>query len=157
MPEIIDLAAQYIHNIGADAILACGHSGLVGAGALGYITKTPVFAVRKQGEPTVAGHGGMVSAIAPNGKAKRWVWFDDFLGSGGTMRRSVGYAWRDDLLDTPCPAALLLYRVHTDSDETYYAHGAHGGWNKYDIHLDDEITFNWRSVPEQVPCFGLRP
>jgi hypothetical protein len=155
MPDIVNLAALYVRDLEADAIVACGHSGLVGAGALSYITGVPVFAVRKKGEPTVA-DSPPVSAIAPNGKAKRWVWFDDFIGSGGTLRRSVRELWEAELIATPCPAALMLYGEYPSVHQKFV--GERGRWQDSSVYLSEEFPdFDWDSVPNTVLTLGLKP
>lgn len=107
-PEVAEWAAKRVvaHNI--DAIVGCGHSGLVIAGAISILTKVPVFAVRKQGDSPVAGTGP-VTGIAPNGPAKRWCWIDDLIGSGGTLVRSMKYLIDDEIVESAIPALVMLY------------------------------------------------
>src|SRR5687767_1745713 len=76
LPEVAEWAAKIVKERDVDAIVACGHSGLVIAGAVSYITRVPVLAVRKDGERPVAGGSGEVSGITRHGKAKRWIWLD---------------------------------------------------------------------------------
>lgn len=108
MPLIVKWAEELVYRHKADAIAACGHSGLVLAGAVSYVTRVPVIAVRKQGEPTVA-RTGPVTANLPNGKAKRWIWLDDFIASGGTLRNAIREMWRAEVITTPVPEAVLSY------------------------------------------------
>lgn len=98
-----------------DAIVACGHSGLIVAGALSLLTRLPVFAARKEGEKPVAAGGRMVSGIAPNGPAKRWLWIDDLIASGHTFRNSARFARNAGLIESPVPELVLLY--HTGSQK----------------------------------------
>lgn len=113
MPGIVDWASKICKTHDADAIVACGHSGLVIAGALSYVTKIPVLAVRKKGEPVVANHN-RVSGVLPEGKAKRWVWLDDFLASGGTFRNAMAALWNEMLVESPLPVAILEYYAGAD-------------------------------------------
>jgi orotate phosphoribosyltransferase len=70
------------------AIAGIGQSGLLLAGALGYQTGKPVIAVRKDGEPIVAGVSTEVSARLPYGDIG-YVFVEDFIASGGTFTRLV--------------------------------------------------------------------
>lgn len=115
--KIAQWASEQCAHIGADAIVACGHSGLVLAGAVGLLTDLPVFAVRKKGEENhCIGSSGLVSGVAPHGPVSRWVWLDDFLSSGGTLHRSARRVYDAGLATTPVPAALLLYNCYRNND-----------------------------------------
>jgi adenine/guanine phosphoribosyltransferase-like PRPP-binding protein len=133
MPLIVRWAEDIVLREKADAIVACGHSGLLVAGALSYVTRIPVFAVRKRGEKPVA-TSLMVSGVAPNGPAKRWVWIDDFLSTGGTFKRSRRYALDAGLIESEHPVAVLSYgRGRNDDEETYIGFDDKGyvlgGWS----------------------------
>jgi adenine/guanine phosphoribosyltransferase-like PRPP-binding protein len=117
MPQYVEWAAEIIKQERADALVACGHSGIVLGGALQYVTKVPLFAVRKHGERCVAGGNGPVSGIAPHGKARRWIWIDDFICSGGTFRWSANAVYNQQLVTTPIPVACILYNQY--SSEPY--------------------------------------
>lgn len=114
-PRVAAWALDHIKTVQADAIVACGHSGLVLAGAVSILAQIPVFAVRKQGETSVAS-SPPVSGIAKHGPAQRFVWLDDFCSTGGTMRRSIAHVWRTGLVSTPVPAALIMYGSWSDTE-----------------------------------------
>jgi hypothetical protein len=92
-----------------DAIVVCGHSGLVLAGALSFLTRLPVFAVRKANEGQPVASCGSVSGIAPNGPVRRFAWVDDLIASGGTMRHACTEVYKERLTFSPVPSAVLLY------------------------------------------------
>jgi hypothetical protein len=109
-PRLVRWAENRLLLDRIQGIVCCGHSGLVLAGALGYVTRLPVIAVRKFGEPCVASTSdGDVSAIVPDPPLARWAWVDDVIASGGTMRRSIGRVWAKRLVVTPVPTCVLLY------------------------------------------------
>lgn len=118
-PLIVHWAADLCRELRADAIAACGHSGLSVAGAVAYVTRLPVFAVRKKGEPTVAG-SDPVSAVAPHGPAKKWVWLDDCMCSGGTFANAVRELHEANVIATARPVALLLYDNYASSYSKTY-------------------------------------
>lgn len=155
LPEIVDWATFHVIDLGADAIVGCGHSGIVLGGVVAYTTGVPLFAVRKRGEPCVAGRDHDVSAVAPNGKAKRWVWLDDFICSGGTFRHAVKMLWEAELVTTPCPLALLHYRDSETSSWRYVVDSA-PDYRDVSLRLVHEIPdFDWNTVPAEVPRFGF--
>lgn len=124
LPAIARWAANLCRMEQADAIAACGHSGLVLAGAVSFITHIPVFAVRKRGEPVVAGDSsGMVSGVARGGKSQRWVWLDDSVGSGGTFVRSRGYLLDACLIADEMPVAMILYSVSEYVEREFWSYG----------------------------------
>lgn len=129
MPLIVRWAEDIILREKADAIVACGHSGLLVAGALAYVTRIPVFAVRKEGETAVATRD-KVSGIAQNGRAKRWVWVDDFLSSGGTFMRSRRFAYNAGLIETIHPVAVLSYGKFENAREIIATEDA--AWTAHD-------------------------
>lgn len=116
LPGIVDRAARIINNLVPEAILACGHSGLLVAGAVSYVTKVPVIAVRKPGEKSVAAGDKTVSAVLRKGCADNWIWIDDLISTGGTLQRSVQEAMKAGCISTPIPMAILTYRE--DADDT---------------------------------------
>lgn len=98
-----------------EAIVVCGHSGLVLAGAVGLLTGIPVCAVRKEGEPSVAAGSRMISGYLPNGQVNRWGFLDDLISSGGTYRHA-----RDTFVDSGAtraadPYAIILYCQWSDT------------------------------------------
>lgn len=109
MPDVVRWADMILRRERVEAIVVCGHSGLLLAGALQYLNGIPVFAVRKPGEQGVATGGRMVSGIAPNGPVKRWAWVDDFLSGGGTFRRARSEVWSAGLVTTLDPVCVLSY------------------------------------------------
>lgn len=113
LPLIVRWAESIVLSLKADAIVACGHSGLLVAGALSYLTRIPTFAVRKPSEKPVADRR-RVTAVSRAGAAKRWVWLDDIVGSGGTFRNAVGELTREGLLDVRVPVGILLYNRFVD-------------------------------------------
>jgi adenine/guanine phosphoribosyltransferase-like PRPP-binding protein len=113
MQEIVLWGAAAVQELDADAILACGHSGVPTAGAISFLTGIPLFAVRKPGE-TSLGSSGIVSGVAPDGPAKRWIWWDDFISWGRTFKRSREIAMDAQLIGTDCPIALVCHtRTHS--------------------------------------------
>lgn len=113
LPKIVDKAVALLKEIQPEAILCCGHSGLLVAGAVSYVSSIPVIAVRKPGESNVAS-SNQVSACLRKGRAQRWVWLDDFISEGRTLRRAVQLAMRDECISGDVPAAVLSYRVSQD-------------------------------------------
>jgi adenine/guanine phosphoribosyltransferase-like PRPP-binding protein len=107
MKPMVDWAAQVITEIKPDAILVCGHSGLLVSGALSYLTGVPTIAVRKEGEPTVSIHRPLSGVL--HRPAERWVWLDDLIASGGTMRHAVKTAKSCRMITSTKPLAMLLY------------------------------------------------
>jgi hypothetical protein len=148
-PEIVKWTRKILKKIDADAIVTCGHSGLLLAGAISATSKIPVFAVRKASEQSVAS-ADRVSAYAHHGPAKRWVWLDDLVGSGGTMRRSIMECWLRRLLILPYPHAILCY---TSSKDLWGKLGF--SWSKRDT---DFIAPGYRGhSPNRIPFFGRLP
>lgn len=101
-------AVKEIERLRPDAIVACGHSGLLLAGVVSYATGIPTFAVRKPDEYTVA-NSSSVSGISLHGKAKRWVWLDDFVSTGSTLRRCAIEVYKAGLVKEPFPVACVCY------------------------------------------------
>jgi hypothetical protein len=150
MPRIVKWAEDHAYRAKIDAIVACGHSGLVIAGALSYVTRIPVFAARKIGEPTVAWNQHLISAFTPNGPAKNWLWLDDLISTGGTFRNAAKQAWDERLVERPYPALILEYAVRQDdldSDPN----------DRSRLHLGaiDEM-YDWDNAPQVIPSFGFR-
>jgi adenine/guanine phosphoribosyltransferase-like PRPP-binding protein len=116
LPRVVKWAEDILLRHRVDALVVCGHSGILLAGALAYAMRVPVFAARKENEPTVTGWRS-VSAVAPNGKAQRWAWVDDCIGSGGTMRRSVAAVKEAGLIETAVPEVILLYDSGISEDQ----------------------------------------
>jgi hypothetical protein len=116
LPLIVRWAETALLKERIDGIVACGHSGLILAGALSFITRIPVFAVRKPGERSVA-NAPVVTGIAPNGPAKRWAFVDDFVSSGGTFNRSRAAVKEAGLIKSLYPQCFLSYnRPDTKND-----------------------------------------
>jgi hypothetical protein len=146
MPLIVRWAEDICLKHRADAIVCCGHSGLLVAGALSYVTRIPVLAVRKAGEPQVAEYSPSVSAVLDS-KAKRWVWLDDFISSGSTFRHSAAECLSHKLLATPRPEALLLYDVVGEYARPEPASSSYLGL----AHLGYVRTSN-----DDIPTYGFR-
>lgn len=140
MPLLVRWAEEIVYKLKADAIVACGHSGLVLAGAVSYVTRVPVIAVRKRGEPVVAGGDAAPKVSTALGNpAKRWIWLDDFISSGGTFRNSVSELMKAHVVESAIPAGILHYasgQRGIDSDPT----------------SSHSLGFPSRSVPE----FGFK-
>jgi hypothetical protein len=152
MPAIVKWAAGVVEELKADAIAACGHSGLPVAGAVSFLTGVPVLAVRKDGEPVVAGgsFAGRVSGVLPGGvKARRWVWIDDFLSSGGTFRRSSQHLWKEGYIAYPWPEAVLEYR---------YGQNERVPLSEYKVNITPESFpgFDFSHAPESVPFISWK-
>jgi hypothetical protein len=156
LPLIVRWAEDELLKLRADAMLVCGHSGLLVAGALSYSTRIPVIAVRKKYEDTVA-HSGPITAVLPNGKAKRWVWLDDFTGSGGTLLHATRTAWERELLENPYPVAFLEYNALKDKSCTVLFDEAEPcTWDTNDRYRrlrSVEPEFNWKDAKSQMIGF----
>ena len=150
LPLVVRWAEEQILKLQADAIACCGHSGLLVAGAVSYLTRIPVFAVRKPGEECRAGCSGPVSAIAPNGKARRWVWLDDFISMGGTFTQSTQQLWNQGLIEKPYPVASVEYESWIDKKERRIQHGY---WRLPDYIKD----YDWSQAPQTIPVIGRHP
>lgn len=109
LPMTARWAADKLDQEKIDAIVVCGHSGLVLAGALCLMTMLPIFAVRKRGEVTVNVDAPSVSGMALNGPAKRWAWVDDHICSGGTLKHAMEMLAETRLVEEYLPTALVCY------------------------------------------------
>jgi phosphoribosylpyrophosphate synthetase len=116
LPDTAAWAAKIIKEVNADAIVACGHSGLVMAGAVGFATGVPIVAVRKPGEAQLSQSHETVNAALP-AKAQRWVWIDDFVASGHTYRHAREELIRREIVESPEPEALILYAAYKDGND----------------------------------------
>lgn len=145
-PTIVAWAAEIIRERKNDAIVACGHSGLLLAGALSFLTGVPTIAVRKPGEQSVAAWGE-VSSVLKEGPAKRWAWVDDLMLSGGTLQRSAREAYNAGAIVHPWPDVLVLYQEW-----------GQGGWYKTEhLHLDRHFSATeLERMPGMVAHFGYR-
>lgn len=152
MPRIVDKAVRVVREHDADAIAAVGHSGLVIAGAVAYVARVPVFAVRKPGEEKLAvGSANYVSAVAHHGPAQRWLWLDDFIGSGGTFRNAVKRLWERKLIASPAPAAIIQYNRWPD-DRTAFAMTTNDPYDQLHLRRD----YPGVALPDSIPAYGLR-
>lgn len=150
MPRVVRWAEEHAYKAQIDAIVACGHSGLVIAGALSYVTRIPVFAVRKKNEPRVAYNTGEVTGIAPNGKAKNWLWLDDLISSGGTLRHAAQMVWEAGIVELPYPRLILEYNVPQAAVDD--------GVNTVEdrLMLPKAVPgYNWRTAPTAIETFGF--
>jgi len=124
MPQIVQWAEQHVYSLKAEAIVACGHSGLVVAGALSYLTRVPVIAVRKAAELEFVRAGGALSArmtSASLAKAvDRWVWLDDLISVGTTYKHARAAIKDAGLVTQVDPAGVILY----NDDSFRYEDGA---------------------------------
>jgi adenine/guanine phosphoribosyltransferase-like PRPP-binding protein len=145
LPGIVQRAAKLIRHIKPDAILCCGHSGLLVAGAVSYVTRVPVIAVRKPGEQNI-GSDGTVTAVLHGGPAERWVWLDDFIAQGRTLRHAITEAHREECITDVFPAAVLLYRYEKSEGDQHYNIGDD---------LRDLISADMRDEAH-CPLHGLR-
>lgn len=111
--HIADIVVRICEDEQLDALLCCGHSGLLLAGAVSALCGILVFAARKRGEQPVAGSQGLrINGIAPHGPAKRWAWIDDHISSGGTFQHSRMLAKEARLIATGIPILFILYEGH---------------------------------------------
>jgi hypothetical protein len=148
LPLIVRWCEEQLLTLKADAVLACGHSGLLVAGAVSYAARIPTIAIRKPDEFTEA-HSGPISAVLPNGPAKRWVWLDDFISLGGTFRRCVELVWRAGLIEKPYPEAILEY--HARGNDTRPVDGRQLGLAAM------APGFDWASAPTHIKGYGRLP
>lgn len=126
-PEVVRWVALEARAAGAQAIAGSGHSGLIVAGAVSYLLRIPVIAVRKPDEKPKA-DGKALNLNVPL-TATRYVIVDDMIGTGETVRRIVNTVYQ--VLPQLRPAAILLYYT--------------AGW-----------VLEWRDVPFDVPQPPLR-
>lgn len=152
-PAVVRWARKLTKELQADAIVACGHSGLIVAAIVGHSLRIPVFAVRKRSEVPVAGSSKRVSGVAPHGKAQRWVWIDDFMASGGTFRRSVEDCWKEGLLATPVPAAILHYGDYRSKSQSFI--DVNDAWGGSLCTVIDHPALPGDNTPVRVPSFGF--
>lgn len=165
LPRIVRWAEDIVLKHRAEAILVCGHSGLLVAGALSYATRIPVLAARKDGETgtNVSSHNEITAVI--DSPADRWVWLDDLLASGGTFRRSVRRAIDAGLITTPVPQAILAYNRSAIGYRQHNVFGEPrgdfrlGGWdyNSMDsgLYLVAEYPERRLSSDAKVPEYGF--
>ena len=113
LTPIAHWAVREIKRLRTQAIVAIGHSGLVVAGAVSVLSGVPVFAVRKNGEEHSAHYGELANGVAPKGPVARWVFLDDFISSGASLRWSALQVWRRGLTLEPIPQAVLTYHGST--------------------------------------------
>jgi orotate phosphoribosyltransferase-like protein len=147
MPDIVRWAEKACRNLRADAVVACGHSGLLVAGAVSYLTKIPVIAVRKPEDRAVA-DSRRVNGILADGPAKRWVWLDDLIATGGTFRNAVKQVWNANMVESPFPAALLLYERGKSLESMNV---------RFDLHMDeiDHMPPELIDTQESIKAFGF--
>lgn len=134
LPAVADWAAKHLAEHKIEAIVVCGHSGLLLAGALLCFCGMPCIAVRKAGERSVADDAGKVNAVLANGPVTRWAWVDDMICTGGTYRWSRNVAYESSLITTKTPALVLSYRRGKDFIRYYETNGE----NTYAIYKDGE-------------------
>jgi adenine/guanine phosphoribosyltransferase-like PRPP-binding protein len=134
LPLLVRWAEDLVYQLKADAIVACGHSGLVLAGAVSYATRVPVVAVRKAGEPVVAG-GGFANRVSANlvRPAERWVWLDDFLSTGGTFKNAVKELKAEKVVAVEVPVALLSYSASKEDIVRWPTGGSKTGFHDVTI------------------------
>lgn len=87
LPRIVDWVVEVMRRERFGAIAASGHSGLVVAGAVGYILRIPVIAVRKKGEVAL-GDKRRVNAVLTKDHTV-YAFVDDLIGGGTTLRNVV--------------------------------------------------------------------
>jgi adenine/guanine phosphoribosyltransferase-like PRPP-binding protein len=105
--QIVAWAVEKIREHGIQAVAATGLSGLVIAGAIGHAAGIPVFAVRKHGDPSHSSE--KASGVAPHGPVERWVFVDDLIESGATLRRVRDALYETNLAARRTPSLILLY------------------------------------------------
>lgn len=109
-PGIVEWVVEIMRARQMEAIAGSGHSGLIVAGAVAYVLRVPVIAVRKRGDPT-KGDSLRINAVVPH-KPFTYGLVDDFVCSGETVARVY------DEVRGAFPQArmsdLMLYRIHGD-------------------------------------------
>lgn len=132
-------AAKAVRAARTDAIVAIGHSGLVMAGAVSLLTGLPVFAVRKKGEERSSHDPDTrVHAVAKDGAVRSWVFLDDMIASGETLRHAAASVWESHLVRRPHPDVILLY---TSVD---YKHRV----DQWVWRREVDMAYPWHNVPE---------
>lgn len=101
-----------------NCIAATGNSGLLLAGAVGFQTKLPFFAVRKKSDSS---HDPkMVNGFIPKLGA-RYLIIDDLIDTGLTIRRIVRRM--QDSVSRSEPVGILLYNDYMDGKFRYPQRG----------------------------------
>lgn len=84
--KVIDWLAAKLREVGAEAVAASGHSGLIPAAIVAHQLGLPLLAVRQLGTDT---HDvAMVNGIVPH-HVRRFVVIDDGIASGKTVVRCI--------------------------------------------------------------------
>lgn len=107
-PIMVDWVVKAARRIGVDALAACGHSGLIVAGAAAYVLKIPVIAVRKKDQIPASDDGRLVNAFLDVKKAIEYGFVDDLVDEGKTYRH-VTTAIDRELGPTIKCGAVFLY------------------------------------------------
>jgi adenine/guanine phosphoribosyltransferase-like PRPP-binding protein len=144
MPRIAHWAAGLVKSLDAEAVVASGHSGLVLAGAVSLLTGVPTFAVRKPGEERLSHGMNRVSAHSPT--VARWVFLDDFIDSGSTLRNAAKLLHDEGLISTIWPTALLLYGGRTGHMDV--------NRDRWIVDFPEGFNFHWGSAPARIPAYG---
>ena len=104
-PKVVDWVVREARARGAEALAACGHSGLLVAGAAGYLLGIPVLAVRKEND-TAKGDNARVNGAVPS-HVFGYAFVDDFICSGETFVNLVREIRREIGEHARCRWALL--------------------------------------------------
>ena len=83
--QILDAARTHLKDVDFDTFVVTGHSGVSVSALFSAWFKKPVFIIRKQEEVTHdwQKHYGEMG--------RRWVFLDDLIDSGDTLRRVYGW------------------------------------------------------------------
>jgi len=102
-----------------EALAACGHSGLLVAGAASYILGIPTIAVRKLSDMAKADGGRRVNAVLNH--PVYYAFVDDLLASGETLLHVVEWVERELTCEAACIAGVILYDCSPFSSTTFDA------------------------------------
>ena len=116
LPVVVKWAKKHAGQLKAEAIVGCGHSGLIVGSILAYEMKIPFVAIRRPTDTPVAGGKGidLTNFYFNYGKhPTRFVIVDDCVATGGTFRNMLKALNRNLVFgNTPqenFPVGLLLY------------------------------------------------
>lgn len=127
-PKVLRLIVEWVstkaRQAGADAIAACGHSGLLVAGAVSHETGLNVIAVRKPGDTAIADSEKLNTYDNEyETKYDKYVIVDDLISSGSTVLNIIHKVAAYNVAKDPIPACVILYAFGEVADPE--AHGTH--------------------------------
>lgn len=110
-PGIVDFIVRCVRAGKYDALAACGHSGIIAAGAAAYVCRIPILAVRKAGE-SPKGDSRQVNGLLAHGV--KYAFVDDLIDSGGTLCR-VAEMVQSRFRGHAQMSGIILYNMSEDN------------------------------------------